>query len=282
VKFIEQLKANLTFKKSHVCVGLDSQYSKLPEFLKKGRSIAEAIFAFNQKIIDQTHDLAIFYKMNLSFYAGYGSEGLEGLRMTNEYIKANYPEIQVLADCKRSEMGESVKMVAAELFGWLRFDCVMATPWFGFDTIKDYFIDEAKGVVVYAHDSNPSAAEIQDLPLADGRCVYEEVARKVAEDWNVNGNLMAEAGLTYPDQLRRIRLIIGDEMPLLVAGAGAQGGRIKDLAGLFGANGQRLIVNSSRGIIFSSKAVQEDLYFQDVRQNAVKLRDGLRQVASSG
>jgi orotidine-5'-phosphate decarboxylase len=225
VKFIDRLKANLAYKNSHVCVGLDSQYGKLPGFIKKNRSIAEAVFDFNKKIIDQTHDLAIFYKMNISFYAGYGAEGLEGLRLTNEYIKANYPEIQILADCKRSEMEESVKMVAAELFGWLHFDCVMATPWFGFDTLRDYLVDDTKGVIVYAHDSNPSAVEIQDLLLADGRRVYEVVARKIASDWNANGNLMAEAGLTYPNQLRKIRLIIGDEAPLLVAAPVLKGGR---------------------------------------------------------
>ena len=279
MKFIDQLKFNLKNKNSHVCVGLDSQYSKLPDFIKKDRSISDAIFTFNQKVIEQTHDLAIFYKMNLSFYAGYGTEGLEGLRLTNEFLKHNFASIQILADCKRSEMGESVKMVAMELFDWLKFDCVMVTPWFGSDTLTDYFADETKGVLVYIHDSNPSATEIQDLMLVDGRYVYEEVARKAATDWNINGNLITEAAATYPNQLHKIREIIGEDMPLLIAGVGAQGGNIEDLRGLFGVNRQRLIVNSSRGIIFAGSIEDEKQYFQAVRQSAVKLKDDLLRTA---
>lgn len=251
----------------------------MPEFARKNRSLSQAIFYFNQQIIEQTADLTVIYKMNLSFYAGYGSEGLEGLRLTNQYLKEKYPETQILADCKRSEMGESVKMVAGELFDWLNFDCVMVTPWFGVDTIRDYMVDETKGVLVYIHDSNPSAFEIQNLELADGRQVYEEVAAKVASTWNLNGNLWAEAGITYLPELRKTRAIIGDEMPLLVAGVGAQGGKVADLQGLFGNNGQRLIVNSSRGIIFSSSATDQDTYFSEIRSNALSLKNELLTVS---
>ncbi|MDR0463068.1 MAG: orotidine-5'-phosphate decarboxylase [Pseudomonadales bacterium] len=278
-KFITKLKRNLDSKNSHVCVGLDSQYGKLPAFIKEGKSISEAVFEFNKNIIDVTHDIAVIYKMNTSFYAGYGAEGMEGLRLTNEYIKNNYPDILTLADCKRSEMGESVKMVAGELFGWLGFDCVMVTPWFGVDTIRDYMEDDTKGVVVYIHDSNPSAIEIQDLELADGRKVYEEVARLVATDWNLNGNLWAEAGATYPEQLKKSREIIGDDMPLLVAGVGAQGGQPEVLKGLFGSNGKRLMVNSSRGIIFASQADNAEQYFSEVRQAASDLQNTLLQMS---
>jgi len=278
-KFIDLLKQSLVSKNSHVCVGLDSQYSKLPAFITKGRSVTEAIFSFNRAVIEQTHDLAVVYKMNVAFYAGFGAEGLEGLRETNEYLKANCPEIPLLADCKRSEMGESVKMVAGEIFDWLGFDCVMATPWFGFDTIRDYLSDESKGVVIYVHDSNPTAAEIQDLVLADGRQVYEEAARLVAQKWNKSGNLFVEAAATYPVALRKIRQIIGEEMPLLVAGVGAQGGQVKALSGLFGRDRQRLIVNSSRGIIFASLADNEQAYFDDVRTAVVRLRDELQTIA---
>jgi orotidine-5'-phosphate decarboxylase len=276
-KFIDLLKSNLDTKNSHVCVGLDSQYDKIPDFLR-ATTISQTVFNFNKNIIDQTHDLAVIYKMNVSFYAGYGAEGLEALRLTNQYLKENYPDIQTLADCKRSEMGESVKMVANELFLWLGFDCVMVTPWFGVDTLKDYYADDTKGVLVYIHDSNPSAYEIQNLELKDGRKVYEELARLVASDWNINGNLWAEAGITYLEELKKARQIIGDDMPLLVAGVGAQGGQAKDLQGLFGAGGKRLIVNSSRGIIFNSRADNAADYYADARQNALALRDELNEV----
>jgi orotidine-5'-phosphate decarboxylase len=170
-------------------------------------------------------------------------------------------------------------LVRQEIFDWLGFDCIMVTPWFGSDTFRDYLEDESKGVVVYVHDSNPSATEIQDLVLSDGRKVYELVAEKIAGAWNINGNLFAEAASTYPEALRRTRQIIGEDMPLLVAGIGPQGGKIEDLAGLFGLNGRRLLVNSSRGVIFSSSADDGVKYKQEVRLIAKELIKQLRVVA---
>ncbi len=279
MKFIDALKHSLDTKDTHVCVGLDSRWDRIPAFLREGCAVDEAIFRFNKGIVDATWDLAVIYKMNVSFYAGFGAAGLEGLRRTNAYIKETHPDILTFADSKRSEMGESVKMVAGELFGWLGFDCVLVTPWFGSDTVRDYLADETKGVLVFVHDSNPSAPEVQHLLLADGRQVYEEVARLTAFDWNINGNLIAEAGATYIPELRRVREIMGEDMPLLAAGVGAQGASPADLKGIFGKNGRRLMINSSRGIIFSSKADNPADYFADVRAAAQKLRDELAAVA---
>jgi orotidine-5'-phosphate decarboxylase len=168
MNFQDRLIHSMETKNSHVCVGLDSRYDRIPDSVKKNGSIAESILAFNQAVVEATVDVAACYKMNVSFYAGFGAEGLEGLRATNEWIKSKYKDTPLLADCKRSEMGESVKMVKQEIFDWLKFDCVMVTPWFGFDTVRDYLDDKQKGVCVYVHDSNPTAAEFQDLKLADG------------------------------------------------------------------------------------------------------------------
>jgi orotidine-5'-phosphate decarboxylase len=276
---MERLKSRLDKMESHLCVGLDSHYEKLPCFVKMGRSILEAIFEFNKMIVEATSDFAVAYKMNVSFYAGYGEEGLAALKRTNRYLREIEPAVPIIADCKRSEMGETVKLVRREIFDWLGFDCIMVTPWFGLDTFRDYLEDESKGVVVYVHDSNPSAAEIQDLVLSDGRKVYELVAEKVAGAWNINGNLFAEAAATYPDALRKTRQIIGEDMPLLIAGIGPQGGKIEDLAGLFGLNGRRLLVNSSRGVIFASSADDGVKYKQEIRLAAQELIERLRVAA---
>jgi len=208
------------------------------------------------------------FKMNLAFYAGFGEQGLQALRDTTKHIRQHYPTIPLFADCKRSEMGESVAMVRQEIFDDLGFDAVMVTPWFGSDTIRDYLVDPAYGVVVYVHDSNPSAFEVQDL-LVVGRAaiegpfarpeeyfaqpvpLYQHVAHLVAHEWNTNGNVIAEAGLTYPKALRVTRQVVGPDMPILVAGLGPQGGNVEDLKGVFGTNGCRLFVNISRGIIFA-------------------------------
>jgi len=265
--FITTLRHRLESARAPLCVGLDSRYDRLPEDVREGRSVSEAILAFNKTVVDISYHSAVAFKMNVAFYAGFGPEGLKGLKQTNEYIRRNHPSIPILADCKRSEMGESVEMVRREIFDELQFDCVMVTPWFGYDTIRDYLSKPEHGVAVYVHDSNPSAYEIQDLLVVgrhspEGRDsiapeafstpmpVYEYVTRKTVGDWNTNGNVIIEAGLTYPNSLKRIREIAGPDVPMLVAGLGAQGGKPEDLVGLFGTNRRRLFVNVSRGIIF--------------------------------
>lgn len=265
--FLSTLINRLETAKAPLCVGLDSRYDRIPEEVRQGRSISEAIFAFNKVIIDISHEHAAAFKMNLAFYAGFGQEGLKGLKDTNTYIRQTHPFIPIFADCKRSEMGESVDMVRREIFDELGFNCVMVTPWFGFDTIRDYLTKPSHGVAVYVHDSNPSAYEIQDLLVVgrhspEGRAsiapetftqpmpLFEYVTQKTVGDWNTNGNVIIEAGLTYPNALRRVREIAGPDVPMLVAGLGAQGGKAEDLHGLFGTNRRRLFVNVSRGIIF--------------------------------
>ncbi len=276
--FREKLLSSFQKKTSGICVGLDSRYDRIPDQWKKNSSIADTVFAFNADIIGATHDKACAYKMNVAFYAGFGAEGLEGLRRTNEYLRNTYPDIPVLADCKRSEMGESVLMVKQEIFDWLGFDCVMVTPWFGFDTVRDYLTDETHGVCVYIHDSNPSAAEFQDLELKDGKRVYEVVAERVVSAWNTNGNVFVESGATYPAELRRVREIVGPDMPLLVAGIGPQGGSVDVLKGLFGTDRKRLFVNSSRGIIFAG--IGKPDYLAAVREASQILESSLLQVSS--
>lgn len=273
MKFINKIKKRMSDSESMVCVGLDSRYDKIPDFIKVNRSISESIFNFNKQIIDHTIQNTATYKINLSFYAAFGVEGLLGLEKTNEYIKSNYPELTILADCKRSEMGQSVNMVKSEIFDWLKFDCVMVTPWFGSDTIRDYLVDDSKGVCVYVHDSNPSAFEVQDLELKDGRRVYEAVTELAIGKWNSNGNVFIEAGATYPEQLKRVREISGDEMLILTAGVGAQGAKVTDIDPVVFGKNNNLLVNSSRGIIFAGTN-QKD-YFDDVSKAALKLKDEL-------
>ncbi|MDR1874333.1 MAG: orotidine-5'-phosphate decarboxylase [Synergistaceae bacterium] len=278
-KFITRLKRMPAVRNSHLCVGLDSDYTRIPDFIKKGRTVQDALFSFNRMIIEETWDLAVAYKINVSFYSLHGDAGLSALARTNRYVRERVPETPILADVKRSEIGSAVRMVAVELFDRLGFDGVMVTPWFGVDTLKDFLVDDTKGVVVYVHDSNPSAVEIQDLLLADGRRVYEVVAEKVAGEWNLNGNVFAEGGATYPEALRKIRRIVGDEMPLLVAGVGPQGGTLSALDGLFGNGGRRLLVNSSRGVIFAGVAENDADYRRSVRSAAQTLRERLLAMA---
>lgn len=271
--FTQKLKKAVSLSSSLVCVGLDSRFDKLPAFLKTKSAVSKSIFLFNRAVIESTADIVACYKMNLSFYYGFGEEGIAGLKQTNTFLKKYYPWIPIIADCKRSEMGESVKMVKQEIFDWLGFDCVMATPWFGFDTIAGYLLDQKHGVCIYTHNSNPSAPEFQDLTLKNGLKLYEFVAQEITEKWNKNGNVFVEVGATYPKQLRRIRKIIGEEMFILAAGIGSQGATVSDLKGCFGFKHQRLLVSSSRGIIFAGKGSRSKQdYFKKVREATLKLQ----------
>lgn len=281
MKFITKLISRLESIDSHVCVGLDSRYDRIPSFLKKKSSIAQNIFSFNKEVIEATHDVAVAYKSNVAFYAGFGDEGLEGLRLTNKYLRKHHPTIPLFADCKRSEMDESVAMVKKEIFDWLLFDCVMVTPWFGYDTVRDYLTDESHGVTIYVHDSNKTAEEFQDLELKNGKKLYEFVAERIVKKWNTNGNIIVEGGATYPKQLKKIRKIVGENMPILTAGVGIQGGNTEDLKDIFGKDGKRLLVNSSRGIIFPETHKRGHAYFEDVRKNAMILQKKLLEIAAS-
>jgi len=280
MSFNDQLIQSIETKGSNVCVGLDSRYDLLPSFIKSGVSVSEAIFSFNKEVISSTHKYAAAYKSNVAFYAAFGQEGLEALQLTNTFLKENFPKIPRLADCKRSEMGESVKMVKMEIFDWLNFNCVMVTPWFGFDTVKDYLGDDSQGVCVYVHDSNPSAPELQALKLENGQFLYEYLCERIVTKWNVNKNIFIEVGATYPDALRNSRKIVGEEMVILTAGVGKQGGKVEDLKGQFGTNNARFLVNSSRGIIFAGKEKSSSKeYFAEVSKASLTLRDELLRVS---
>lgn len=277
MKFINKLTRRLDFINSHLCVGLDSQYDLLPFFIRKNNSVSRAIFEFNKNIIEATSSISIVYKINIAFYEGFGLEGLQALEATTRYLHKNFREIPLFADCKRAEMGNSVLMLKKYIFDWLSFDCIMLTPWFGYDSIKDLIKDTTHGILIYVHDSNPSAAELQDLKLKNGTALYEDVALRIVNKWNKNGNIIVEAGATYPKQLKNVRRIVGDNMPIFTAGIVNQGAPVENLKGVFGWNNKRLIVNSSRGIIFAGKDKLN--YFKDVKKAAENLRDQIMNVS---
>jgi orotidine-5'-phosphate decarboxylase len=285
VRFIEKLTSRLESTPTFLCVGLDSRYDRVSEAIGTSGDIESTVFDFNRRVVENVADLAVAFKMNVAFYAGFGAPGLAALRRTNAFLRETFPAIPRIADCKRSEMGESVKMVIKEIFDDLGFDAVMVTPWFGRDTVEAYLEDPARGVAVYIHDSNPSAPEFQQLPIvhpSSGAQVplFEYVAERIVQEWNSNGNIFLEAGLTYPQQLRRVREVAGEEMPLLVAGLGAQGGKAEDLIGLFGAGRRRLFVNSSRGILFPARAIRaKDRYFEEVRRAALETSQTLLELS---
>ena len=246
--FMELLKAQWTLKK-FVCVGLDTDLAKFPEHLKSISDVSEMLLQFNREIIFNTCSYACAYKPNIAFYEAYGKDGRTALKETIALIKLSAPGVPIILDAKRADIGNTNIGYIKSAFEDYEADAITINPYFGQEAVKPFLDLENKGIIVLCRTSNPGANEFQDYgnpPL------YQYVARKVAEEWNKNGNCLLVVGATYPEELRQVREIVG-EMPILIPGIGKQGGDLEKSI-LFGKNShnQGIIINSSRDIIFAS------------------------------
>lgn len=218
--------------KKFVCVGLDS-----------------SDFPLIQNVVDQTHDLVCAYKINSAFFEILGSSGWDSLKKIISHIHENYPEIPVILDCKRGDIGNTNESYAKSCFDDLQADAVTVHPYLGKESLQPIFDRTDKGIFVLVKTSNPGSGEFQDLKVGD-KPLYQVVAEHV-KTWNKNGNLAVVVGATYPAEILEVRKIVGD-MPILVPGIGAQGGDLQEIIknGL-NSKKQGLIINSSRAIIFA-------------------------------
>ena len=237
-QLFEQIKA----KRSCLCVGLDPDMDRMPAALD-GESYP--LFIFNREIIDATADVAVCYKPNTAFYESYGAWGWQQLEMTVSYIKEQYPEIMVIADAKRGDIGNTAARYARAFFENMPCDAVTLAPYMGRDSVQPFLDYEGKWAVVLGLTSNASAA---DFEMEDE--LYKKVIRRSME-WGTADNMMFVAGATRPEMLSGIREICPDHF-LLVPGVGAQGGSVEEVA-RYGRNSRcGVLINSSRGIIYAS------------------------------
>ena len=237
-----------------VCVGLDSDFAQIPQALKGAASVENVMAGFNQEIVDATHDLVCAYKPNAAFYEAQGDQGLRALARTVRHIKDNYPDIPVILDAKRADIGSTNNGYVQAAFDQLGVDAITVHPYLGREAMKPFLDRKDKGIIVLARTSNPGAGEFQDLPVGQAQePLYRVIARQVAQSWNANGNCAVVVGATYPKELAEIRGIVGD-MPILIPGIGAQGGEVEATVNA-GKDSRTwgMIINSSRGIIFASK-----------------------------
>jgi orotidine-5'-phosphate decarboxylase len=264
--FYQKLENAWSSRHSLVCVGLDPDLERIPEFLRERE---HPIFAFNRQIIDATADLVCAFKPQMAYYSGQDAE--DQLAMTLRYLRERYAEIPVILDAKRGDIGSTARMYAREAYDRYGADAVTVNPYLGGDTLEPFLERSDKGVVVLCRTSNPGAGDIQDL-VCGGEKVYAIIARKAVREWNGNGNVVLVVGATYPEQLKEVRNIVG-EMPLLVPGVGAQGGEVEAVvkAGLSRA-GAGMIVNASRSIIFASG---DENFAEASRAATVSLRDSI-------
>ena len=232
---------------SLLCVGLDSDFGKLPAAFRHNDA---SQLAFNRHIIDATAEYAAAFKFNMAFYEANGADGWRQLARSVDYLRERHPDILIISDAKRGDIGNTSDAYARAIFDELGFDAVTLNPYLGRDALQPFLNYSDKACIVLCRTSNPGSAELQNLRM-DGRPLWQIVAEKVARSWNRNGNCMMVASGRNPAEMAQIRAIV-DDMTLLVPGIGAQGGDIKAavVAGLNSA-GRGLIVNSSRGIIFA-------------------------------
>jgi orotidine-5'-phosphate decarboxylase len=243
---------NIVKKRSFLCVGLDTEMEKIPSFLLKEK---DPVFEFNKRIIDATSKYAVAYKPNIAFYECYGSKGWASLEATASYIKENHPDIFVIADAKRGDIGNTSKMYAKAFLENMPFDAITVAPYMGEDSVTPFLSYSDKWVVILALTSNKGADDFQ-YHDEDGIKLFERVLT-VSQKWGTHDNTMYVVGATRADMLKEIRQIVPDHF-LLVPGVGAQGGSLEDVA-RYGMNSKcGLLVNSSRGIIFADSSSDFD------------------------
>ena len=234
--FNQKLQAAWSKSRSLVCVGLDPEKKRLPERLFNR---PDAIFAFNKAIIDATHDIVCAYKPQFAHYAAIAAE--DQLAATIDYIHDRYPDVPVILDAKRGDVGSTAEF----------YDAVTVNPYLGGDSIVPFTKYANKGVILLCRTSNPGGADLQEQ-MIDGEPLYLRVAKLAANQWNGNQNISLVVGATVPQVIADVRKVVGD-MPLLVPGVGAQGGDMKTTVAVGrDSKGAGLIINASRSVIYAS------------------------------
>jgi orotidine-5'-phosphate decarboxylase len=295
--FTQRLRARWEQAGTLLCVGLDGELERLPKSVRGGQTrlalerdsdavqAEGALVTFNQAIVDATADLVCAFKPNIAFYEIYGPAGLRALTRTIMYIHTRYPEVPVLLDAKRGDIGSTSAAYARAIFETYGADAVTLQPYVGREALEPFLEYAGHGCFILCRTSNPGSGEFQDLgvrvaestPDTSGGAhdareepLYLALARRVAAEWNTRGNCGLVVGATYPAELRQVRARVGD-MPILVPGIGTQGG---DLAATVQAgldsHGRGLLISTSRSVIYASRGLD---FAQAARREAQRLRN---------
>lgn len=257
------LRAASAQNASMLCVGLDPEPTRIPACVPEGPN---RLYDFCAAIVDATCDLVCAFKPQIAHFAALGAEAT--LERLITHIHEHHPDVPVILDAKRGDIGSTAENYAREAFDRYRADAVTANPYLGHDSVQPFLERADKGVILLCRTSNPGGGDFQNL-LVDGEPLYLKVAETIATRWNAHGNCALVAGATYPEELGRIRAKVGD-MPLLVPGIGAQGGDVEAVLknGLSGDAG--LIISSSRAILYAGSGAD---YAQAARTATLTLRD---------
>ena len=265
MNFISRLDAAWRSRNSLLCVGLDPDPRRFPAHLANR---PDAIFEFCRDIVDATADLVCSFKPQIAYFAACRAE--DQLERLIAWIHEHHPGVPVILDAKRGDIGSTAELYAVEAFERYGADAVTVNPYLGRDSVEPFLAYRDRGVILLCRTSNPGGSDLQFLDVGGGEKLYERVARLVSGEWNAPGQCALVVGATFPEEMRRVREIVGD-LPLLVPGIGAQGGDIEATvkAGR-GSTGAGLMISSSRAILYAGNG--ED-YAAAARRVAERTRD---------
>ncbi|MGN0211435.1 MAG: orotidine-5'-phosphate decarboxylase [Muribaculaceae bacterium] len=263
----QQLIDEIRRKKSFLCVGLDPDTAKMPA------NLGGDLFSFNKAIIDATAEFAVAYKPNLAFYEALGTAGYEMFEHTVRYIQEKYPEIFIIADAKRGDIGNTSRMYAHSFFEVMSIDAVTVAPYMGEDSVTPFLGFDGKWVIVLGLTSNKGSHDFQLINDEAGTPLFETVLRKSSQ-WGNKGNMMYVVGATQGKMFADVRRILPDHF-LLVPGVGAQGGSLSEVAKYGMTEECGLLVNSSRGIIHASNGAD---FAEVARQKAQELQQEMEKL----
>lgn len=239
MRFADKFRAIAKKNRSLLCVGLDN-------------SDYDSMIA----IIEATHDLVCAYKPNSAFYEAEGAKGIETLKKVCEHIQSNYPEIPIILDAKRGDIGNTNEQYAKFAFEYLKVDAITLHPYQGLGALSPFEKYEDKGLIVLVKTSNPESSELQDMKLANGQMVWEQVLQNVVERDGGRGQWGVVVGATHPEEMKQARKIVGN-MIILVPGVGAQGAKVEDILNSETSHGADMIINVGRSILQASDPRQE-------------------------
>ena len=270
MNFIDLLRGAEQRNRSLLCVGLDPDPAKFPADL---RGDASRIYDFCAALVDATADLVIAFKPQIAYFAAHRAEAQ--LEKLIAHIRRAAPQVPVILDAKRGDIGTTAEQYAAEAFDRYDADAVTLSPFMGFDSVEPYLRREGKGAFLLCRTSNPGGDDFQAQRLAgvDGEpMLYEHIAQLAQGPWNRNGQLGLVVGATYPREIERVRKL-APTLPLLIPGVGAQGGDAAATVRAGWGPNAPIVVNSSRAILYASAG---DDYAEAARREALRTRDMLK------
>jgi orotidine-5'-phosphate decarboxylase len=270
MNFISKLLSASRSNKTILCIGLDTDYNKIPDILKNSEN---PVLEFNSRIINATKHLVCAYKINFAFYESLGSKGWEIIEKTLKIIPQN---IITIADAKRCDIGNTSKLYAKAFFENYNFDAVTVSPFLGFDSVEPFLEYKDKGIFILTLTSNPGSQDFQYLKI-DGTPLYIKVLDKIL-DWNKNNNCGLVVGATHPEELLKIRSS-APSLPILIPGIGAQGGDLQaTIRAGCNKDGELVLINLSRAVIYASKDAN---FAEEAARVTLYYRNQINQILNS-